>query len=63
MEFHRGRHHKKSVEVDLVIVSITRYIEEPQVRFKTKGLTYLFLKCISLLLIIKVFIIIRNQYE
>ena len=42
MEFHRGRHHKKSVEVDLVIVSITRYIEEPQVRFKTKGLTYLF---------------------
>ena len=40
MEFHRGRHHKKSVEVDLVIVSITRYIEEPQDRFKTKGLTY-----------------------
>jgi len=38
MEFHRGRHHEKSVEVDLVIVSITRYIEEPQDRFKTKGL-------------------------
>jgi len=38
MEFHRGRHHKKSVEVDLVIVSITRYIEELQDRFKTKGL-------------------------
>ena len=43
MEFHRGRHHKKSVEVDLVIVSITRYIEEPQDRLKTKGLTYFFL--------------------
>ena len=42
MEFHRGRHHEKSVEVDLVIVSITRYIEEPQDRFKTKGSTYFF---------------------